>query len=144
MSNINFFKSERLPGLDPRWPYRPIRILLVDEDKAFGDTLANRLMKRDFAVSQVYSSADGIHLLQRAYFDIAILDPGVDILDRVEGFKRTAPDMPVIVLTQQGSTETTKEAMAFGAFDFLSKPFELEELLGKITSAYHWEEEPIE
>jgi DNA-binding response OmpR family regulator len=133
--------------VDPRWPHRRIRILLVDDEKVFVDTLAKRLKKRGFNISKAYNGSDAIKFLKKSDFDVAVLDimmgkpNGADVLNVLHGM---ASIKPVIILTGKGSGETVDEAMAAGAFDCLIKPYELDDLLDKIEAAYFSEREPIE
>lgn len=140
MKSSRKMRTERPPGLDPRWPYRTIKLLLVDDEAAFIDTLANRLKKRKFKVSRAYSGQGGIQLLKKAKYDVAVLDLKMETLDGfdvMKVFHETAPDLPVIILTGHGSEKSAEESLSCGAFDYLSKPCEFEDLLTKIHSAYH-------
>ena len=133
-------KRDRPAGLDPRWPYRPIRLLLVDDEAVFVDTLSNRLRKKRFKVSRAYSGQEGIQLLEKANYDVAVLDLRMEAMDGIDVlkiFQKTAPDLPVIILTGHGSDNSAKQSLSGGAFDYLSKPCEFEVLLTKIMSAYH-------
>ena len=140
MATIRNVKKEHPPGLDPRWPYRSIRLLLVDDEAAFVDTLANRLKKRKFKVSRAYSGEGGIRLLKKTEYDVAVIDlkmESLNGLDVLKVFRKTAPDLPVIILTGHGWEKSAEESLAYGAFDYLLKPYEFEDLLTKIKSAYH-------
>lgn len=145
MTATRMIKKERPSGLDPRWPYRTIRLLLVDDEAAFVDTLAKRFKRRRFKVTKACSGQEGIQLLKKAKYDVAVLDlklgpmTGIDVL---KIFRKTVPDLPVIILTGHGSEKSAEESLSSGAFDYLSKPCEFEELLTKIKSAYHAGKEP--
>jgi len=139
--------EESLPGLDPRWPNRNIEILLVDDKKSFVDTLTHRLIKKGFFVSRACSGKEGIKMMRRAKYDVAILDLKTkrpDSISVLKTIQKMAVGLPVIILTGQGSGEAVEEAMAAGAFECLSKPYELEDLLDKIEAAYFVEDELIE
>ncbi|MBF0452589.1 MAG: response regulator [Candidatus Magnetomorum sp.] len=117
---------------------KPIRVLLVDDEEGYVNVLSNRLCKRHFWVSKMLSGAEAIRLLRKEDFDIAIVDLKMEDMDGIEVlkiFKLMVPEMPVIMLTGHGSEESAKEGMALGAFDYLSKPCELEALIEKINEA---------
>jgi len=119
----------------------------VDDEATFIDTLANRLKKRRFKVSRAYSGQEGIQLLKKAEYDVVVLDLKMEILDGIDVlkiFQKMAPDLPVIILTARGSEKTAEESLSCGAFDYLSKPCEFEDLLTKIMSAYHTGKEPTD
>jgi len=116
----------------------PIRLLLVDDEKVFVDTLANRLKRRGFTVSKSYSGSDGIQLLRKNDYDVAIVDLKMEDMDGIEVlkiFRKMDPRLRVIMLTGHGSETAARQGIEYGAFDYLSKPCEFEELLEKIKNA---------
>ncbi len=118
--------------------HKPIRLLLVDDEKGFVDVLSKRLEKRNIHVTQAYSGSEGIQLLRRSDFDVAVLDLKLEDMDGIEIlkiFKKMDPNMPVIMLTGHGSEKASKEGLRYGAFDYLTKPHELAELVDKINEA---------
>jgi len=115
-----------------------ISLLFVDDEKGFVDVLTNRLIKRDIDVTKAYSGIEGIQALRKHDFDVAVLDLKMEDIDGIEVlkiFKMMYPQMEVIMLTGHGSEKAAREGMQFGAFDYLTKPCELEDLLGKIHEA---------
>lgn len=115
-----------------------IRVLLVDDEVGFVDVLHKRLNKRGFSVTPATSGTQGIQVLRKNDFDVAILDFKLEDMDGIEVleiFKKMVPDMPVIMLTGHGSEQAARDGMAHGAFDYLLKPCALEELLEKIDQA---------
>ncbi|WP_291327075.1 response regulator [Desulfovibrio sp. UCD-KL4C] len=115
-----------------------IRVLLVDDERGFTDVLQKRLGKRGLDIMTAFGGTVAIQCLRKNDFDVAILDLKMEDMDGIEVlkiFKKMAPDMPVIMLTGHGSGKAAKEGMAHGAFDYLLKPCDLEELLGKIHQA---------
>jgi DNA-binding response OmpR family regulator len=123
--------------------HKPIRLLLVDDEKGFVDVLSKRLAKRNIHVTQAFSGSEGIRLLRRADFDVAVLDLKLEDMDGIEIlkiFKKMDPHMPVIMLTGHGSEKASKEGLRHGAFDYLTKPHELAELVGKINDAVRHKE----
>jgi DNA-binding response OmpR family regulator len=115
-----------------------IRLLLVDDEKGFVDVLAKRLAKRNIRTTQAFSGSEGIQLLRCNEFDVAVLDLKLEDMDGIEIlkiFKKMDPDMPVIMLTGHGSRKASIEGMRHGAYDYLTKPHELDELVAKIKVA---------
>ncbi|UCF94396.1 MAG: response regulator [Desulfobacterales bacterium] len=116
-----------------------IRLLLVDDETAYVNVLANRLTKRNIDVTKAYSGSEAIQALRNQDFDVAVLDLKMEDMDGLEVlkiFKKLDPSMAVIMLTGHGSERAAKEGITSGAFDYLTKPCELEELLAKIKDAY--------
>jgi DNA-binding response OmpR family regulator len=117
----------------------PIRLLIVDDEVGFVNILAKRLSKRNMEVTSAYTGTDAIQILRKQDFDVAVLDLKMEEMDGIEVlkiFKKMDPKMVVIMLTGHGSEQAAREGIEFGAFDYLTKPCELEELLAKIREAY--------
>ena len=115
-----------------------IKLLFVDDEKGFVDVLSNRLKKRKMDVCPAYSGTEGIRLLRSQDFDVALLDLKMEDMDGLEVlkiFKKMYPKMAVIMLTGHGSERAAREGIEYGAFDYLTKPCEIEELLEKINDA---------
>lgn len=116
----------------------PIRLLLVDDEKGFVDVLSKRLAKRNIQATQAFSGSQGIRLLRKSDFDVAVLDLKMEDMDGIELlklFKKMDPAMPVIMLTGHGSEKASQEGLLHGAYDYLTKPHELDELVDKIHEA---------
>jgi DNA-binding NtrC family response regulator len=117
---------------------KQIQLLLVDDEEQFVQVLSKRLSKRGVAVSIALNGKDAIQSLRKKDFDVAILDLKMEDMDGIEIlkiFKVMFPKMAVIMLTGHGSERAAKEGMLFGAFDYLSKPCDFEELMEKIHQA---------
>jgi len=115
-----------------------IRLLLVDDEQAYVDILSKRLSKRNFDVTAALSGAAGIKALRGQDFDVAVLDLKMEDMDGIEVlrvFKKMVPELSVIMLTGHGSEQAARDGIACGAFDYLTKPCELEELIEKIKQA---------
>jgi len=115
-----------------------IRLLLVDDEEGFVDVLSNRLTRRGIEVTKSYSGSEAIQVLRREDFDVAVLDVKMEDMDGIEVlkvFKKMVPKMAVIMLTGHGSERAAREGIEYGAFDYLMKPCELDELLAKIRQA---------
>jgi DNA-binding response OmpR family regulator len=114
-------------------------VLLVDDERAFGAVLSKRLTKRGFDVALAHSGTEAIQTLRAREFDVAILDLKMEDMDGIEVLKifiKMAPDMPVLMLTGHGSERAAREGIACGAFDYLTKPYELADLLVKLNDAF--------
>ncbi len=116
-----------------------IRLLIVDDEKGYVNVLYNRLNKRGFDVTKTFSGLEAIQELRKKDFDVAVLDLKMEDMDGIEVLKilkKMEPDLEVIMLTGHGSKEAAKEGIDCGAFDYLTKPCDLEELLIKIREGY--------
>lgn len=114
------------------------RILIVDDEREYVMVLAKRLGKRGFQVTTTFGGAEGIQALRRTDFDVALVDLKMEDMNGLEVlgvFKKMAPETAVIMLTGHGSAEAAKDGMRMGAFDYLSKPCELDQLIVKINQA---------
>jgi len=117
----------------------PIRLLLIDDEKDFVNILSKRIKRRNIDVAKAFSGAEAIQALRGQKFDVAVLDLKMEDMDGIEVLKIMkimAPRLAVIMLTGHGSAEAAERGLKLGAFDYLTKPCELEELLGKILAAY--------
>lgn len=116
-----------------------IRVLLVDDEKQFVDVLAERLETRDFDVTIAYSGDEALEAVKSKPLDVVVLDvlmPGRDGIDTLVEIKRMKPILEVIMLTGNATVESAVEGMKIGAFDYLMKPTETKDLVGKIVMAY--------
>lgn len=116
----------------------PVRLLLVDDEAGFADVLKKRMGKRGIAVETAGSGSEAIQTLRSQDFDVAVLDLKMEDMDGIEVlkiFKKMVPGIPVIMLTGHGSETSAREGLELGAFDYLTKPCELDDLLEKIAAA---------
>jgi len=114
---------------------KAIKILLVDDEKGFVDVISKRMSKRNIEVTKAYSGKDALQALRKADFDAVVLDLKMEDMDGIEVlkiFKKIAPDLPIIMLTGHGSEEAARNGIRFGAFDYLTKPCDFDELILKI------------
>ena len=115
------------------------RVLLVDDERDFLEVLIRRLGKRDVDVHGVASGEEALQYLEAKPIDVAVLDvrmPGMDGLTALREIKKLNPLIEVIMLTGHASLEVALEGMREGAFDYLMKPAEIDELLYKIEDAH--------
>jgi two-component system, OmpR family, response regulator len=116
-----------------------IRVLLVDDEEDFRTTLAKRLRKRKLEVTEAESGRAAINLLKQGTFDVVVLDvrmPGMDGIEALKQIKILNPQVEVIMLTGHASVESGIEGMRLGAFDYLMKPCDINDLINKIMDAY--------
>jgi DNA-binding NtrC family response regulator len=116
-----------------------IRVLIVDDEEKFVDYLSKRLLNRDYLVGTALSGEEAVEILKEERYDVVILDvlmPGMDGIETLRTIKRIAPLTEVIMLTGHASVESGVEGMKLGAFDYLMKPCETDELVSKINKAY--------
>ena len=116
----------------------PIKLLLVDDEEGYVNVLSNRMGRRNIEVTKALSGTIGIQALRKEDFDVAVVDLKMEDMDGIEVlkvFKKMVPAMPVIILTGHGSEQAAREGMESGAFDYLIKPCDLEELIEKIREA---------
>ncbi|MBI3724304.1 sigma-54-dependent Fis family transcriptional regulator, partial [bacterium] len=107
------------------------RVLVVDHERGTGEALATGLGERGFAATWRRSSEDALALLASEDFDAVVTDldmPGFSGTALCERCVSNRPDVPVIVITAFGTLETAVAAIRAGAYDFLTKPFEIEVL----------------
>lgn len=114
------------------------KVLLVDDEKDFLATLAERLEIRGLKVNTVTSGEQAVAKAEKEGFDLIVLDlamPGMDGLETLKRIKEKQPDAEIIILSGQGSIKTSIEAMKLGAGDFMEKPVKISDLLDKISEA---------
>ena len=116
------------------------RILVVDDEVDFLETIVNRLKKRKLFTTGVTSGEQALALIKEQLFDVIILDikmpGGMDGIETLREIKRIQPLVEVILLTGHASLETSIEGMKLGAFDYCLKPIKLEDLLQKMAAAF--------
>jgi len=115
-----------------------IRLLLVDDEVGYLEVLSKRFRKRNLDVTTASTGQEAIQILRRGDFDVAVVDLKMVDMDGIEVltiFKKMAPEMAVIILTGHGSEQAAREGIEKGAFDYLTKPCDLESLLEIINKA---------
>ena len=116
------------------------KILVVDDEIDFMETLIKRMRKRDLDVTGVESGEDALKLLKKQDFDVVLLDvkmpQGMDGIETLREIKKIRPLIEVVLLTGHASIETRIEGKKLGAFDYLLKPIILDDLLIKLSAAF--------
>jgi DNA-binding NtrC family response regulator len=116
----------------------PINILLVDDEKDFAEMLSFRLEEKGHRVKLAFSGREALDALAENQTDVVIMDirmPGLDGITTLKEVKARHPIVEVILLTGYGAVDTAVEGMKSGAFDYLVKPPDHEELLAKLEAA---------
>lgn len=116
-----------------------INILIVDDEEKFLNSIKRRLEVRDFNVVAVNRGEKAIEAARNNPIDIALVDlkmPGIDGEETLKALKKEHKWMEVVILTGHGSIESAVECTKSGAYEYLQKPCELEELLEALKNAY--------
>ena len=120
-----------------------ISVLLVDDEEAFVQATAKRLTLRRFDVHTATRAEKAFATLKNILIDIVVLDvrmPDLDGIEATRTIKASYPLIEVILLTGHASMEASLEGMKMGAFDYLLKPLNIDELVYKIEDAYRKKE----
>lgn len=118
---------------------KQIKLLIVDDEEKFLESIARRLQMRDFDVTTATRGADAVEIARREKFDLALLDlkmPGMDGKQVLEVLKKEHKYLEVIILTGHGSMDSAVDCTKLGAFSYLPKPYELDKLLDALRRAY--------
>ncbi|MCJ8500239.1 CBS domain-containing protein [Desulfatitalea alkaliphila] len=117
-----------------------IRILMVDDEAQFRATTQKILQKKGFETIMAATGEEALEQLTEKP-DVVVLDvkmPGMDGHEVLRKIKERQPDLPVIMLTGHGKMPSAKEALAQGAFDYLSKPCDIDLLSSKVDEAFRF------
>jgi len=118
---------------------KKIKLMLVDDEKDFLDSLARRLGKRDFDIITASEGKQAISLAKKEKFDVAILDmkmPGMDGMELLGILKKKHKFLEILILTGFGGIDSAVEATKLGAFAYLEKPYDFEKLIETIKNAF--------
>jgi len=117
-----------------------MKVLVVDNERGFASILADHLTSRKITAESVYSGKEALSYIPQFKPDVIVLDlqmpdmSGLEVLSRVKG---TDPAIEVILLTGNASFDAGIACMQLGAFDYIFKPVDLDELITHISNAYH-------
>ncbi len=116
-----------------------VRILFIDDETAFLDTIIKRMKKRGFNPTRASSGSDGLAILEKEPIDVIVSDirmPGMDGIEVLGEVKKRYPKAEVILLTGHATSHDGVVGIKEGAFDYLSKPIEFDHLVSKIRQAF--------
>ena len=119
------------------------KILLVDDEPHFCKVMAMHLADEGYAVTTATRGEEALELFKEGGYDLVITDlkmPGMDGMTLLENLRDVSREVPVIVLTAYGTVDTAVKAMKLGAFDYLLKPVDVEELKMVVARALHLQE----
>ena len=115
------------------------RILPVDDEVVFTDNMSKLLTNRSYRVTAVNSGDSAIHELEEKDFDVVVLDlkmPGMDGITTLKEIKKLGLFTQTLILTGHGAIDSALEAIKLGAYDYLTKPCEIDEFVAKIEGAW--------
>ena len=115
-----------------------IRVLLVDDETEFLETLSKRLARREIEAFKASSGEEALEFLAANDVDVVVLDVkmrGMDGIETLKRIKAAKPQQEVIMLTGHASMEAAIQGMQLGAFDYIMKPADINQLLYKIEDA---------
>jgi DNA-binding NtrC family response regulator len=115
------------------------KILLVDDEVVFTNNMSKLLSNRGYRVIAVNSGDAAIRAMQEDDFDVVVLDlkmPGMDGITTLKEIKKLGLFTETLILTGHGSIDTALEAIKLGAYDYLTKPCEIGDLVVKIEGAW--------
>ncbi len=118
---------------------KPVSFLLVDDEQAFIEVVAERLRQRGYEVECAFSGQAALDRLEKeGIIDVVVLDmqmPGLDGIQTVKQIRERHPLIEVIMLTGHATVQTAVEAVKHGAMDYLEKPCDLDDLIAKAQTA---------
>ncbi|MEN6440441.1 MAG: response regulator [Syntrophobacter sp.] len=115
------------------------RVLIVDDEERYRTTLRKLLTVREIEARDVGSAMEAFSELEKASYDVILLDvkmPEIDGIEALGRIKRDHPSVEVIILTGHASVDAAVEIMKLGGYEYLLKPCPIDELVGKIESAW--------
>ena len=114
-------------------------ILLVDDEASFIETFSERLVMRNLEISKAFSGEEALQVLEaNNAIEVVILDvkmPGMDGIEILAEIKKKMPLVEVIMLSGHADVESAIDGMKQGAFDYLMKPCDIDQIIAKVTEA---------
>jgi len=114
------------------------KILIIDDEKSIRNTLKEILSYEGFDVTEAQDGSEGLKFAEKEKFDIILSDikmPKMDGIEVLEKLQEIAPETPVVIISGHGNIDTAVEAIRKGAFDYISKPLDLNRMLVTIRNA---------
>ena len=118
---------------------KKIKVLLVDDEEEFVETLANRLRMRDVEANSALNGEEALSVLKNEEPDVIVLDlkmPGMDGIEVLKRAKEAYPNVEIIMLTGHGSEKDEEIARSLGVFNYMKKPADLKTLMQQIKGAF--------
>jgi DNA-binding NtrC family response regulator len=118
---------------------KQIKLLFVDDEEKFLKGMTHRLQLRDLLVHPFTNGADALNAAKKEAYDVALIDlkmPEMDGEELLKELKQLNPSLEVIILTGHGSEDSAVRTFREGAYEYLMKPCELDELISAISRAY--------
>jgi DNA-binding NtrC family response regulator len=114
-------------------------VLLVDDESEFVETFGERLEMRDLKISKAFNGEEALQVLEKDHdLEVVILDvqmPGMDGIETLAEIKKKFPLVEVIMLSGHSTVESAIEGMKKGAFDYLMKPCDMDQIIAKVSKA---------
>ena len=126
---------------------KKLKLLLVDDEQEFVETLADRLKMRDLDAAIAHDGEEALSAVEREEPDVIVLDlkmPGIHGIEVLKQVKDAYPNVEVIILTGHGSKKDQDAAASLGAFDYLKKPADLDALVRRINGAFQQKMKKLE
>lgn len=120
---------------------KEIKVLLVDDEEDFVQSLSERIKMRDLDSSVALNGEEALRLVDKEMPDVIVLDlkmPGIDGMEVLRRVKKAYPKVQVIMLTGHGSEKDEEEARRLGAFEYLEKPTSIDVLTKHIKRAFDY------
>ena len=117
----------------------PSKVLLVDDEREFAQTLSERLLLREIGSAVAYDGEQALKMVAEDEPEVLVLDlkmPGIDGIEVLKRIKRDYPKVEVIILTGHGSARDMEQCMSLGAFAYLEKPVDIDKLSQTMRAAY--------
>ena len=118
---------------------KKFNVLVVDDEKEFREMTIKQLLHRGMDAEGAENGLIGLEMVEKGNFDVVLLDvkmPEMDGIEALRKIRQAKPLVEVVLLTGHASVNSGIEGMKLGAFDYLMKPMEFEELLDKLSDAF--------
>jgi len=115
-----------------------ISLLIVDDEESVRDSLFNWFIEDGYLVESAENARTALNMLEKKAYDIVLADikmPGMDGLEMLKRIKSIKPDAVVIIMTAFATVDTAVQALKDGAFDYVTKPFDPDDLSHLIRNA---------
>ncbi len=118
---------------------KKLKLLLVDDEQEFVETLADRLRMRELDASIACNGEEALSAIEQEEPDVIVLDlkmPGIHGIEVLKHVKKAYPNVEVIILTGHGGKQDEEAARRLGAFDYVKKPADIDSLVSRVRNAF--------